>query len=376
MNLDKCTKRNAGIDLLRGFAILSVILLHLNSRIKFSDTYIGGLIPNMLYKVIFWSGFYGVCIFFVISGFLITTSALTKWGSISNLNVRTFYAMRFARIIPLLATLLVVLSLLHATHVTGFVINPGQTSLARSIFAALTFHINWLEIQTGYLPASWDVLWSLSIEETFYIFLPLLCIVSKNTRNFVIILLLFMVISPYARTAFSENDLSDRNHLAYMDAIAMGCIAAIVTYENNISKFVLRLFSLLGLSLITLVVVFRKFVFDAGLVSIGLNVSLLALGTALVLITMQKGFESGEQSASKYTIFIRLLGRNSYEVYLTHMFVVLFFTQAFHALNLRGEWIWLFYALTIGISGFLGEVIARNFSNPANKFLRNKLIKN
>jgi len=159
--------QNSGINTLRGISILSVILLHINIRVPFSETLLGSSMPNMIYKVLFWSGFYGVCIFFVISGFLISTSALNKWGSLPDIKPGGFYSMRFARIIPLLVSLLVVLSFLHLEGIKGFVINPEQTSLGRSIFAALTFHINLLEIQTGYLPGPWDILWSLSIEEVF-----------------------------------------------------------------------------------------------------------------------------------------------------------------------------------------------------------------
>ena len=112
--------RNNGIDILRGLSILSVILLHFNIRVPFSETFIGAQFPKMLYSLLFWSGFYGVCVFFVISGFLITTSALNKWGSLPNINMKQFYSMRFARIIPLLVLLLVVLSTLHLGGVSGF----------------------------------------------------------------------------------------------------------------------------------------------------------------------------------------------------------------------------------------------------------------
>ena len=58
------------------------------------------------------------------------------------------------------------------TGAPGFVV--ARTSLGRALFAALTFHLNQLEIAVGYLPAAWDVLWSLSLEEVFYLAYPLL----------------------------------------------------------------------------------------------------------------------------------------------------------------------------------------------------------
>jgi peptidoglycan/LPS O-acetylase OafA/YrhL len=330
--------------------------------------------PKMIYKILFWSGFYGVCIFFVISGFLITTSALNKWGSLPNLKPGGFYSMRFSRIIPLLVSLLLVLSLLHLAGINGFVINPAQASLGRSIFAALTFHINMLEIKVGYLPGSWDILWSLSIEEVFYLFFPLLCFVLRKEWHFGAIISVFLIISPFARTVwFPGNDLSDRNYFAYMDAIALGCISAIFTKRIEISKTSLIVISIVGWGLFLMVMIFRTFVHNLGLTEIGLNVSLLAFGTALILIWMQKRLLNGQQKPSRFTGFLRFLGRNSYEVYLTHMFVVFILVKEYNVLKLRGEWAWVLYFLAILISGILGELVARYFSNPANNYLRERL---
>ena len=55
--------------------------------------------------------------------------------------------------------------------------------LPRALFSALTFHLNWLEAKTGYLPANWDVMWSLSVEEMFYLFFPLVCLVFVGERS-------------------------------------------------------------------------------------------------------------------------------------------------------------------------------------------------
>lgn len=366
-------KHNSGIDILRGIAILSVILLHVNIRIPFSGTFIGSIMPDSIYKVLFWSGYYGVCTFFVISGFLITTSALNKWNSLSVINLRGFYSMRFARIMPLLVVLLLVLSFLHLTGIKGFVINPAQTTLGRSIFAALTFHLNWLEIKVGYLPGSWDILWSLSIEEVFYLFFPIICIVSRKEWNFAAIVSLFLIISPFARTVlYPGNESGDHNHFAYLDAISLGCIAAIVAKRIKINKPVLISMAVVGWTLFIFVMVFRKWVSIMGLSKIGLNVTLLAIGTALVLIWMQKRYIYGQQMASKYTGVLRFLGRNSYEVYLTHMFVVFLFVRGYQALNLSGEWAWMLYVLVVIISGILGDIVARYFSNPINIALRER----
>lgn len=367
------SNHNSGIDALRGFAILSVILLHINIRIPFSDTYLGGMLPHSIYSILFWSGYYGVCVFFVISGFLITTSSLNKWDSLPNLNLKGFYSMRFARIIPLLLALLLVLSLFHFLGIKDFVINPEKTSLGRAIFAALTFHINWLEIKVGYLSGSWDVLWSLSIEEVFYLFFPIVCFLCRKEWHFVALISVFLVISPFARTVwYSGNELGDKNHFAFLDAISLGCMAAIFAKNVIVRKSLLNTMAIVGWGLMAFILLFRSLARDLHLWQTGLNVTFLAIGTALMLIWMQKRFVSGKQLPSKFTGALRFLGRNSYEVYLTHMFVVFLFVRVYLALKLSGEWAWVLYIFIVVLSGVLGALVAKYFSNPLNILLRER----
>lgn len=373
MNEIKDLKHNHGIDLFRGLAIVSVILLHINTRIPFSDTYLGSILPTTIYKILFWSGYYGVCTFFTISGFLITNSSINKWGTLPEVSIRGFYAMRFARIMPMLIALLVILSLLHSFGVPGFVINPTQTSLGKSILAALTFHINWLEIKVGYLPASWDILWSLSIEEVFYFIFPILCMVCRKEWHFVALISIFLIISPFARTVwYSGNELGDRNNFAYLDAISLGCIAGIVSKRVEIKRYQLITIAIIGWLLFSMIIFFRKWVYLMGLTTIGLNVTFLTFGTALILIWMQKRYVSGQQTMSKYTGLLRFLGINSYEIYLTHMFVVYLFVLVYNSLKLSGEWAWALYIIVVIFSGILGYIIAKYFSIPLNILLREK----
>ena len=161
------THRIEMIDLIRGFSILLVILRHCAIHLPLDPS----LLSLQWVKWLLCSGYYGVMVFFVVSGFLITTNCLRRWSKLQSINISQFYLMRFSRIIPCLAALLVVLSILHLIRLTGFTIK--NTSLQQALFSALTFQINWLEAKIGYLPENWDVLWSLSVEEIFYIFLSI-----------------------------------------------------------------------------------------------------------------------------------------------------------------------------------------------------------
>ena len=151
-----------GVDVLRGLCVLQVTLHHIQLRFRLNDYPVENALPEMLNQVLFSSGYYAVIMFFVISGFLITRLSIVRWGSLGQFPVGRFYRMRAARILPCLWALILVMSTLHVAGASGFVINPERASLGEAVWAALTFHVNWLEGHRGYLPGCWDILWSLS----------------------------------------------------------------------------------------------------------------------------------------------------------------------------------------------------------------------
>src|SRR5277367_1012211 len=137
--------RLGGVDLLRGLAILFVLMNHVNMQLLGAKVpYTKGL-PAQLASSLVWNGQFGVQIFFAVSGFLITATTLRRWGSLSGVSLRGFYLMRFARIVPLLFLLLAILSLLHFAQVKYFVVSAKTGGLERALIAALTFHVNVLE---------------------------------------------------------------------------------------------------------------------------------------------------------------------------------------------------------------------------------------
>lgn len=371
--MEAINKRNNGIDVLRGLCILAVILLHLNIHFGFTNTFLKELIPPKLFSLLFWSGFYGVVIFFTLSGYLITYSILKKWGTLSKIELKKFYWFRFARIIPLLVALLTVLSIFHLTNVPGFVINSEQTSLGRVIFSALTFHINWLEIKVGYLPASWDILWSISIEETFYLLFPLICLFLKKEWQFAIVLVLFLIISPWARThLYVGNELGDKNHLAFIDSIALGCMSAIIATRMTFPKWVNRTFFVVGFSMVALVLFFRRFVYKSGMVDLGLNITILSLGIGFILLWLHENHHSGKEKTRWIYKWLKKMGIYSYEIYLTHMFVVILGVKIFKYFQFEENWLVPFSLIIILIIYLLGSVIFNYFSEPLNLWLRRK----
>ena len=99
---------------------------------------------------------------------------------------------------------------------------------------------------------------------------------------------------------------------------------------------------------------------------LGLDVTCLALGTCLLQIAIAQRNRAGGRATAP----IRWFGRNSYEVYLTHGFVVVWGIQIFTAAAVRVIWTPIFYVGLLGLAGLLGAVVARFYSEPLNRRLR------
>ncbi|WP_166997651.1 acyltransferase family protein [Paramicrobacterium fandaimingii] len=148
--------RYAGLDGLRALAVAGVLVYHL----------FPGALPG---------GFIGVDVFFVISGFLITSLLMRERHTQGRINLRDFWTRRARRILP--ALILVVTASTTAALVIG---GDVLVRIGRQILGASTFSYNWVEIATGgsyfdaLSPEMFRTLWSLAVEEQFYIVWPLL----------------------------------------------------------------------------------------------------------------------------------------------------------------------------------------------------------
>jgi peptidoglycan/LPS O-acetylase OafA/YrhL len=154
-------KKIPGIDGLRGIAILFVVATHLH----FLE-----------------SGFFGVDLFFVISGFLITTLLLQEAECTGSIDLRQFYLRRAARILPAMAAVILVV---YTFNLQCDVKNPNANN-GKEALGAIFFYLNWLHAFGA--PVSCLVhLWSLSIEEQFYLVWPgvlsvLACVVRSRSN--------------------------------------------------------------------------------------------------------------------------------------------------------------------------------------------------
>jgi peptidoglycan/LPS O-acetylase OafA/YrhL len=148
-------KYRADIDGLRAVAVFLVLLFHIGTPI--------------------YGGFIGVDVFFVISGFLISSVVMSDFAA-GRFSILAFYERRIRRILPALLVMMIVTTIL-AWH---FFIPEEIEAFGRSQLAALFSVSNFLFWkQSGYFddPSALKPLlhtWSLGVEEQFYIFFPLL----------------------------------------------------------------------------------------------------------------------------------------------------------------------------------------------------------
>ena len=153
-------RRAPGLDGVRALAVLAVMGFHEGA------SELSG-------------GFLGVDVFFVLSGFLITDLLVTQYDRLGRLDLKDFWSRRARRLLPALALMLIVVT------AAATVIEPGQrTSLRLALLAAVTYTSNWYQIlhHVSYFatlglftaPPPLDHLWSLAIEEQFYLIWPLI----------------------------------------------------------------------------------------------------------------------------------------------------------------------------------------------------------
>lgn len=220
-----------GLDGLRAIAVTWVVLVHSERTAGF---------PDWL-RVVSHHGHLGVDIFFVISGFLITTLLIRELERHGRINLRRFYIRRFLRIIPAYCALLAAVAISQSV---GRIHVP-----ARDWIAALTYTTNWL-----YHP-TWELghTWSLAVEEHFYLIWPfvlfatgvvggwraaLTCIIGSWILRCFISLALPRIIGPVDASYYSA--LAENWTITRLDTISCGCLLALASRHDNLRSWLDR----------------------------------------------------------------------------------------------------------------------------------------
>jgi len=366
--------RNAGIDLLRGLSILLVVLHHIGLRMPLAQTALGAFLPHWFLDGLNFNGAEAVVVFFVISGFLITRRSQERWLDLRSIAPAAFYRLRASRIVPLLLLLVAVLSAFDWFGVPQYVIyRPGQ-SLGGAVASALGLYLNRYEGLHGWLPGGWDVLWSLSIEEVFYLVFPIACLALGRVRLLVPTLALLALSLPFTRAALmaAGNEIwFEKAYLPGMSAIAVGVLAALFVRASRLPNAItIRTVSAAGWLGLTSILFAGHWVWV--LVRQG-NDLVLSLSAACIVVSAHWAASDHTKISNAVRLnWLRSWGRQSYEIYLTHMFCVFGGLALYEHLGPAGPWRFLWYLPVLLTCWLLGTLLSRAFTVPVEHLLRER----
>ena len=295
------------IDGLRSLAVISVIIYHANINIE-NIQFLNG-------------GFFGVDIFFVISGYLISLLIFKELSEKNIFSFSNFYKRRIRRIIPAL------LFVMMCSLPIGWIILPPSSfvSLSESILSSIGFVSNIYFHFSGIEYDAWKGLfvpllhnWSLSIEEQFYIIFPLFIIIVFNfCRKYLLIFLIFCFVSSFLMHLILNKDYPSTTfyflHTRIWEFMA-GSILAYLEIKNGQRCINIKFntfFPIIGLSLI----LYSLYFFDEGIHNLSYSLLSVIIGTCLFIWFTNKNDIIKKIFSLKLLVYIGLI---SYSLYLWH----------------------------------------------------------
>ncbi|RED56002.1 acyltransferase family protein [Cohnella lupini] len=310
-----------GLDGLRALALFAVMGYHLHLD---------------------WAsgGFLGVGVFFVLSGYLITDILLNQYRNERKLDLKTFWLRRIKRLVPAMLFVLVV--------VTVFLLlfdGSRLLSLRGEVFSTVFFMNNWVMIfhQVSYFesfgpPSPIAHLWSLAVEEQFYLIWPMLLLLgirlAPRRGSLALLIACGAAVSAIAMAVLYNPD-GDPSRVYYGTdtrafALLIGALLAVIWPSRQLGslmsvkgKIMLELIGAAGLTVI-IWMIWRTGEYDAFLYQGGFV--LLSLATAFLLASL--AHPSSRLGAAFGCKPLRWLGKRSYSIYIWHYPVIILTTPA------------------------------------------------
>jgi peptidoglycan/LPS O-acetylase OafA/YrhL len=314
MQSERNVGRFPGLDGLRAIALLAVLFFHLDTK-----PYIPG-------------GFVGVDLFFVLSGFLITTLLDREFQAHGKIDLMAFYTRRLRRLVPALvvALVLVIGVSLYVIPVDSR-LHPELETLNYSILGALAYGFNWLvAFDLPFMRALIHV-WSLSIEEQFYLLWPPLYlalrhkgVAPRRLRQFLIAAIVLSLSIPFWYWDWDWKRLyygSDYRAHALLAGCLLASIRGDATLRSSLAQSPL-LAPIAAASVGVLMAIAATAKLHTGLLYMGGFAIVVAASAILVFWAVEtpRTHPALRFLESKALVW---LGRRSYGAYLFHMPLVI-----------------------------------------------------
>ncbi|MDO4761545.1 MAG: acyltransferase family protein [Corynebacterium sp.] len=328
-------RRVPAIDGLRGLAVLVVVLYH----------YFGDFAPG---------GFLGVDMFFVLSGFLITSLLIREHSVFGRVNLKQFWVRRIRRIVPAAVVVLVI-----GTAVAGLVGGDPSVKLGSQFFGTLLFANNWVQIagsQSYFADSGVQIFahyWSLAVEEQFYVLWPLIFVVvawaARGINAALKLVVLLVGAGSFAAMLWMYDPAADPTRVYYgTDTHSFGLLIGVsvalwlTTTDQDEhadswpakSSVFSRFTPTLGVVALLGLLVMVGFVPDTAVFTYRGGLLLASFLTAVLLVTVVR--EVGPAHSIMSAAALRWIGERSFSLYLWHWPVFVVCAQLVH----RWQWGW------------------------------------
>ncbi|MEW7291655.1 acyltransferase family protein [Aquimarina sp. 2304DJ70-9] len=332
------------IDGLRAISVFLVILFH----VDFS---------------LFSGGYVGVDIFFVISGYLITSS-INKQILSNSFSFKEFYLRRIRRIIPVLVFVIVIITILAYLFLFPNDFESYSRTVVHTMLSTNNFYLwsasnDYFAKNTEFMPLLHT--WSLSVEEQFYLVWPILLLVlhrflNSNNRVYVVTALLFCTLLLSIYLTGEDKSMAYFLLPARFFEVLMGAILAIL-WERipKLTKSINHIVSILGIVLVFIpsIVLTKESAFP------GLNAFWPCLGAVLLILSGKEKDSKGVVNSVLEFRGIVFLGLLSYSIYLWHWPIIVFIKYLGFELTL--PIVFMVVATTIVLSYFSWKFVEQPF---------------
>jgi peptidoglycan/LPS O-acetylase OafA/YrhL len=290
------------------------------------------------------AGTLGVDLFFVLSGFLITTLLLEEHSRSGRIGVRAFYVRRARRLLPALFVMLFPFLLIAGA--AAIFRGSVASSLLRGLGGALTYTSNIVvAVDPSSVPAALIHLWSLAAEEQFYIVWPLLLLVLIRRGGAQLVgralAGLLVVAIAYRFQLLLRGASIERVYYGpdtHADSLLIGCIFGYYFVRDRLPRFVFserarRLSTSLGLAAVLAAAVLLSYVPPRLAYETQLVPTIFAVAAGVFVVCAALGGSAVERVLS--TGPLAFLGRISYSLYLWHLPLLVAFAGVDRAFGLR-----------------------------------------